>query len=608
MKKIRIGIFLLLLSMTLITLMSVNKVWAAVSPNLGLADTFGILASTYTNTIAGTTINGDLGYTTGPFVAPTVTGSTYIADITYDQAGIDQANSLSDLNSQACTFTFADGAIDLASDITHGLVGVYEPGVYCINGAADIGGGGTITLDGAGTYIFRISGALTTSAGSIVSLNGASPCDVFWTPGAATTLGANSIFKGTVIDDSGVTIGSTVDWEGRALSFNGTVSTASDTITVPICALPSANITLIKTVINNNDGGKLISDFPLFIGTTSVTSGVPITVTPGTYIASETNLAGYTASSWGGDCSSTGSITLLDGDNKVCTITNDDNTPKATSGGGGVVYVRVPPLIAITKVPSPIALPSGPGSVTYNYKVSNVGAVAMRDIKITDDKCSSVNFISGDLNNNNLLDTNEVWSYTCSASITKTTTNIATVVGYDEGGMSATDIAQATVIVGESVMPPLIHVVKKPSRFVLPSSNQLVTYTYTITNPGVVALSNVSIVDDKCAPISFVSGDLNNNKLLEVNESWIYTCSMNIVNSTVNTVRVEGSANGLKALDHAVVTVVVNPSETPTSTSIILPATGNGSDSQKNNWIIFTLIGAIISLSLFFVARKKQII
>ena len=42
---------------------------AATSPSLGMASTFSILASTYTNTVSGTTINGDLGYTTGPAVA-----------------------------------------------------------------------------------------------------------------------------------------------------------------------------------------------------------------------------------------------------------------------------------------------------------------------------------------------------------------------------------------------------------------------------------------------------------------------------------------------------------------------------------------------------------
>jgi LPXTG-motif cell wall-anchored protein len=214
---------------------------AATSPSLGVANPYSILSGTYTNTASGTTLNGDLGYTTGPAVAPTINGHVHVADSTYNQAGIDQGSALSNLNSQACSFSFAPGAINLATDTTHGPVGVYTPGVYCVTGAASIGGGGTITLDGAGTYIFRMAGALTTSANSIVTaINGATACNVWWTPTAATTLGANSTFLGTDIDASGITIGSTVTWTGRALAFGGTVSTTVDTInTIPACATAS---------------------------------------------------------------------------------------------------------------------------------------------------------------------------------------------------------------------------------------------------------------------------------------------------------------------------------------------------------------------------------
>jgi len=231
--------------------------YAATSPGLGLADTFAILSSTYTNTSGGTTINGDLGYTTPPATAPTVNGTTHVADGTYTQAGIDQGTALTALASQTCTFTFAPGAIDLASDTTHGPVGVYTPGVYCISGAASVGGGGTITLNGSGVYIFRMTGALNTSANSIVTLaNGASACNVWWTPGAATTLGATSTFVGTDIDASGITIGSTVGWIGRALAFAGTVSTTADTITAPTsCTTTSGGGTPGGTTGGSTSGG-----------------------------------------------------------------------------------------------------------------------------------------------------------------------------------------------------------------------------------------------------------------------------------------------------------------------------------------------------------------
>jgi hypothetical protein len=209
---------------------------AATSPGIGAANSFVILSGTYSNTVSGTTLNGNLGYTTPPATTPTVNGVTHTADSVYNQAGIDQNNGLIALNNQPCSFTFAPGPIDLSTDTTHGAVGVYTPGVYCVTGASNAVVGGTITLNGGGTYIFRMDGALTTGANSIVTLaGGASACDVWWTPTHATTLGANSTFAGTVIDAAGITIGSTITWTGQALAFGGTVSTATDTISNPSC-------------------------------------------------------------------------------------------------------------------------------------------------------------------------------------------------------------------------------------------------------------------------------------------------------------------------------------------------------------------------------------
>jgi hypothetical protein len=209
---------------------------AATSPQLGAANSFVVLSNTYSNTTPGTTLSGDVGYTTPPETVPTINGVIHQADSVYNQAGIDQNAALNNLNNQPCSFTFAPGEIDLASDTTHGAVGVYGPGVYCIDGAASIGGGGTITLTGTGTYIFRMDGALTSSANSnVVLASGASTCNIWWTPTQGTTLGENSLFAGIDIDASGVTVGDSVTWVGRALAFGGTVTTDNDTITAPTC-------------------------------------------------------------------------------------------------------------------------------------------------------------------------------------------------------------------------------------------------------------------------------------------------------------------------------------------------------------------------------------
>ena len=204
---------------------------AATAPDLGSTSPYRIVSSTYTNTAAGTTIYGDVCYTgTGPAVTPTILGNT----ICVAGLGTDQGNALADLNTQPCT-TLGSG----------NLTGTYTPGCYEASGALSVTG--TLTLNGPGVYIFRSGAALNTSANSIVSLaNGACANNVFWALGAATTLGANSTFVGNILDPYRITIGSTVDFTGRALGFGETVSTTTDTIRAPaLCS--SVTPTLSKS-------------------------------------------------------------------------------------------------------------------------------------------------------------------------------------------------------------------------------------------------------------------------------------------------------------------------------------------------------------------------
>ncbi len=299
---------------------------AATTPSLGTADRFAILSSTLSITTIAT-VDWDVGYTTLSNPWLNLIGWTIFIP-SPPQAWLDQASALSNLNGQTCTFTFAPGSVDLATDTTHGTIWIYTSGIYCIDGAASIGSAG-ITLSGAWTFIFRtigISNALTTVDNSIVRLTGGtSACDVFWTPTAATTLGANTTFIGTVIDDAGITVGSTTSWIGRALAYAETVTINSATIT-NICggAAGTGTLNVIKNVVG---GAAIPADFRIYVNLSgSVVGswlgtgwlGMPYLLTAGTYTVSE-DLTGSYTQTLSADCVN---VTLLSGDNKTCTITN----------------------------------------------------------------------------------------------------------------------------------------------------------------------------------------------------------------------------------------------------------------------------------------------
>jgi hypothetical protein len=85
---------------------------------------------------------------------------------------------------------------------------------------------------------------------------------------------------------------------------------------------------VVKVVVNDNGGSKVVSDFPLYVGQSRVTSGVVNSYDAGWKRVSEIGEYGYNAT-FSGDCNDDGWVKLNVGDEtKVCTITNDDIQPK----------------------------------------------------------------------------------------------------------------------------------------------------------------------------------------------------------------------------------------------------------------------------------------
>ncbi|PIQ79601.1 hypothetical protein COV81_01570 [Candidatus Peregrinibacteria bacterium CG11_big_fil_rev_8_21_14_0_20_41_10] len=61
------------------------------------------------------------------------------------------------------------------------------------------------------------------------------------------------------------------------------------------------------------------------------------------------------------------------------------------------------------KVPSPLALPNGSGTVKYPYTLNNIGTVPVNNVTMVGDTCSPVIRIFGDTNVDNILDVHETW-------------------------------------------------------------------------------------------------------------------------------------------------------------------------------------------------------
>jgi uncharacterized repeat protein (TIGR01451 family) len=158
------------------------------------------------------------------------------------------------------------------------------------------------------------------------------------------------------------TNGVTVDGQGQITLTEG-LSTVCTIVNDDI----QPTLTLVKSVINDDhpEGfGLGPDDFGLAISGSerdpiAVTSGTPLALNAGDYTASEVNQAGYMAGDWTGDCGTTGNVTLIVGDNKTCTIENDD----------------IPPELKIVKTPDlsdEIILMPGQDAL-YTISVTNIG-------------------------------------------------------------------------------------------------------------------------------------------------------------------------------------------------------------------------------------------
>ncbi len=584
--------------------------------NLGTTSTYAVLAGSGITNTGTTVINGDAGGDIGSSPTGTFTGQASVTS----SGAIHLADAAADLAKTDLIIAYDDAAGRLpVTRIPSELGGTtLTPGVYdSADGTFQITG--TLTLDAQGdpdgVFVFKTASTLTTASNSNVSLiNSARYCRTFWQVGSSATLGTNSHFVGHIFALTSITATTGATVQGQLLARNGAVTLDNNTITNGVCAVvPTlATLNVIKHVINDNGGSSTAANFNLHVksgGLDVATSpaagaespGKAYSLAAGTYTLSEDPVAGY-ISVISGDSDAGGNITLVAGDNKTITITNNDipvPVPPYT-GGGGNYYIQ-PPLISVTKIPSPLALISGTGEVTYTYKITNPSNVELSNISIKDDKITTINYISGDTNSDSKLQSSETWLYRAVATLKSTTTNAVTVQGTGNG-ITVIDVATATVVVSNSpaeiVYPPIINVVKIPNPLALIAGPGTVVYTYTVTNPGVVPLSNVALTDNKVRLVSYVSGDVNGDKLLQPSETWVYKSKSKLNQTVTNTVTAKGEANGMTATDIAIATVIVTqptitpPTVTHTITGGTLPATATPWYNLLFGGALFMLLGA----------------
>jgi hypothetical protein len=275
----------------------------ALAQSPGAAQSFAVLGgTTVTAAGTGTVITGDVGVSPGTSITGFPASAVVLPPFgihANDGAAIAAQASATALYS---TLAATGGATPLGAELGGVTLG---PGVYSFSSTANIAGTTTLTLSGAGVYIFQVGSAVTANVGSnVLLLNGATACNIFWQVTSAATLNGVT-FAGTVVAQAGITLGVGAALNGRALATAAGAVTMSGGNTVGGCSAATGCpvIDISPPTVPNGTVGLAYSQQVAGTGGTapyvfSVNSGTlpaGLTLTPGGLLAGTPTTAGTSA-------------------------------------------------------------------------------------------------------------------------------------------------------------------------------------------------------------------------------------------------------------------------------------------------------------------------
>lgn len=247
----------------------------AAAVNLGTVGPFVVLGGSAVTNTGPSVLNGDLGVSpgtslTGFGLPAVVNGATHNDDAVAAQAQADLTTA----------YDVAAGQPVLpADDLTGTNLGnrTLTAGAYRYSSSAQLTG--ALTLDAEGDpnaqFVFEIGSTLTTaSASSVLLINGASPCNVYWQVGSSATLGTTTAFQGNLMALTSISLNNAATVTGRMLARNGQVSLINNVLNRPQCATGSTT-TPTPGATPTSPGAT-----PTSPGTTTPGAGSPTADTP----------------------------------------------------------------------------------------------------------------------------------------------------------------------------------------------------------------------------------------------------------------------------------------------------------------------------------------
>jgi uncharacterized repeat protein (TIGR01451 family) len=292
--------------------------------------------------------------------------------------------------------------------------------------------------------------------------------------------------------------------------------------------------------------------------------------------------------------------------------------PTATATASAAVTVVGAADITLNKKPDRAAVTTG-DIVTWTMTATNTGAADLRDVTLTDTTCAGTLSAPSGPGAPAVLAINDIWTYTCTQTITTDTTNTATITAVPFRLVDGT--VQTTAPVGVSAAATVIAVaeahltVQKAANSTHVSAGDTVTWTIQATNDGDADLHHVEVSDADCAGTISAPRGPGSPTILKPGDSWTYTCAEAITVSKTNTARVtatpfrvigddtiEGTTVTDNAEAHVDVATVVT---TDLPSAAALAATGIAAGSTR--WIALFAVFCVVIGGLLSRRRARAL-
>jgi uncharacterized repeat protein (TIGR01451 family) len=268
------------------------------------------------------------------------------------------------------------------------------------------------------------------------------------------------------------------------------------------------------------------------------------------------------------DIDNNGNVTPADGmiHNTVSVVTQETDPLTASAE---VVMILGPgpsegPAMEVTKIANLASVDQAGEVIDYTVTVTNTGTVALDNVTLMDTLLDALSGPSGDNNTNSLLDTDETWVYTGSYTVTQADIDN---LGNIESGGGEGNIHNTVSVWSDEIPEPLtasanVAVEQNPALWLVKDGEvdttvvyppfqanpgDLINYTISVTNTGNTTLTEVTVNDPLLGVLNGPFGDANNNGLLDIGETWVYTATYTIKPGDIAAGKVINNAQVLAA-------------------------------------------------------------